>query len=330
MTRRVLVTGGGGVLGKAICRMLLERGDQLRSYARGEYPELTSMGVEVVRGDLCDGEVLRAAVKGMDMVIHTAARPGVWGSYRSYESVNLDGTRNVLDACRSGGVGKLVYTSSPSVVHGGGDQKGITEATPYPASHTSHYSATKARAEALVMAANGSELHTVSLRPHLIWGPGDNHLIPRLIARARSGRLRRIGDGTNEVDICYIDNAAHAHLLAADLLESEPERVGGKTYFISQGEPVRLWDFVDRVLSAAGLKPLEKSISARAAWVLGAVCEGVYGALRIKAEPPMTRFVAEQLSTSHWYDLSAAQRDLGYAPLVTTDEGLALLGKSFK
>lgn len=318
---RALVTGGGGFLGQAICRQLRERGDDVRSLARGDYPELASLGVEAVRGDITDLAAVARAMAGCDVVFHVAAKAGVWGPAAEYEQINLHGTRNVLAACREAGIQRLVYTSSPSVVHAGGDQEGINESTPYPASCATHYPRTKAAAEQEVIAANGPELATVSLRPHLIWGPGDNHLVPRLIDRARSGRLRRVGPGTNRVDVVYIDNAAEAHLLAADRL-SPGSPVAGKCYFISQGEPVNLWEFVNQILACADLPPLKKGVSLGTAKAIGGVLEAVYSLLGRRDEPPMTRFVAEQLGTSHWYDISAARRDLGYQPRVSTEEGL--------
>ena len=160
------------------------------------------------------------------------------------------------------------------------------------------------------------------LRPHLIWGPGDNHLVPRVIAK--SGRLKIVGSGKNLADTIYIDNAADAHILAAENLDKNPE-LSGNVYFISQGEPVPLWDMINAFLNAAGLGPVKGSISKRTAWLFGAAFEFFYKILRIKKEPPMTRFVAEELATSHWFDISAAKRDLGYSPRVSTKEGLKVL-----
>lgn len=321
----ILVTGGAGFLGGAIAGQLLARGVRVRAFQRSAAPELAARGVEIVQGDLTRADDVRRAVEGAGAVIHTAAKAGMWGDEAIYRAVNVEGTRHVIDACRATGCRKLVFTSSPSVVHAGGDQEGVDEGEPYPVRHQSHYSATKAEAERLVMAAHGDELHTASIRPHLIWGPGDPHLLPRLMDRARRGRLMRVGDGRNRVDVTYIDNAAYAHLLALDALMDNPGRVGGKTYFISQGEPVALWPFIDRLLAAGGLPPPRRSISHGAARRIGAFCEGVYKILGFKKEPPMTRFAADQLATSHWYDLTAARRDLSYRPLVSVDEGLARL-----
>ena len=328
--RVALVTGGGGFLGRAIADLLLQRGWRVRSYSRGDYPQLAASGVEVFRGDLCDAERLGRAVLGATTVFHVAARAGVGGQYREYHEANVVGTENVVAACQNSGVPFLIYTSSPSVVFAGRNIEGLDESIPYPAKHQSAYSATKAIAEQRVLAANSERLRTVALRPHLIWGPGDNHIAPRVIARARSGRLRIVGDGTNRVDITYVDNAAAAHLAAADALQNRPVIAAGKAYFISDGVPVNAWDFINEILACAGVPPVTRRISLPAARRIGAVLEFVYRALRIRGEPPMTRFLAEELATSHWFDISAARRDLGYSPVVDRAAGLARLRASLR
>lgn len=325
----VLITGGGGFLGTALCQALRSRGVKVRSYSRHSYPHLSEWGVECWSGDLADLSRLTQAVAGCDAVFHVAAKAGVWGPFREYYLTNVVGTSHVLTACRQHGVPKLIYTSSPSVVYAGGDECEITEAAPYPSRYLAHYPATKAAAEQLVLAANSPTLSTVALRPHLIWGPGDNHLLPRLIARARAGKLRRIGHGTNLVDTTYIDNAVQAHLAALESLHPGAA-CAGKAYFIANGEPWPLWTLIDRLLACAGLPPITRRISPGLAYGLGALCELVYGGLRLQAEPPMTRFVARQLATSHWFDLTAARRDVGYRPVVTVEEGLARLQAAWK
>ncbi len=317
-----LVTGGGGFLGRYIVEQLVARGDRVRSFSRGDYPELEAQGVETVRGDLCDAESVRRASEDIDAVFHTAAVPGVWGPWTLFHATNTLGTNNVLAACRAAGVRKLIFTSSPSVVYDGRPHQNANESLPYPTRYFCHYPHTKALAEKAVLAASGQNgLVTVSLRPHLIWGPRDRHLIPRIIQRAAAGRLRRVGDGKNLISVSYVENVAQAHLLACDAL-APGSPVAGRAYFINEPEPVNLWNFVNDLLRRAGLPAVTKSISARVAWPIGAALEGVYRVLRLPGEPPLTRFVASQLSTSHWYDVSAARRDFGYRPIVLMEEGL--------
>lgn len=321
---KALVTGGGGFLGSAIVRQLLARGDEVVSYSRGEYAELALLDVEQRRGDLTDLQALTEAASGCDIVFHVAAKAGVWGSFDEYHQANVLGTENVLAACRANSIKRLVYTSSPSVVFDGTDVNGGDESLPYPPHFEAHYPHTKAIAEQAVLAANSTELATVSLRPHLIWGPRDNHLVPRIISKARSGRLRRLGRRPCLVDTVYVDNAAEAHLNAADRLSPEAP-CAGRAYFISNGEPLPLWNMVNRILDAAGLPPVTRSISPTLAYKIGVVCESVWKLFRLSGEPPMTRFVAKELATAHWFDLSAARNDLGYRPKVTIDEGLKRL-----
>ncbi len=322
-----LVTGGGGFLGGAIVRMLRERGQEVRSFARNAYAHLNDADVEQVVGDLADPQAVEMAVADCDSVYHVAAKAGVWGHYRDFYSTNVVGTQNVLDACRKYAVRRLVYTSTPSVVCARGEMEGVDESVPYSSRFEAHYPSTKALAEQMVLAANGPDLATVALRPHLIWGPGDPHLIPRLLARARAGKLKRIGRGENKVDVTYVDNAAHAHVLAGGRLEPGSP-IAGKAYFVSNGQPVNLWDFINRILAVAEIPPVTKRVSFRMAWLAGAVMEGFYRLLCLRGEPPMTRFVARQLATSHWFDISAARRDLGYEPIVTTEEGLRRLAEA--
>lgn len=322
---KVLVTGGGGFLGGAIVRLLAERGTRVRTFSRRTYPELDALGAEQVEGDLADIEAVSGACEGIELVFHTAARPGVWGRYADFYDANTAGTLNVLAACRRNGVGRLVHTSSPSVVFDGSDQEGVDESAPYPAEFHAHYPHTKAMAEkAVVEAARAAAVRAVALRPHLIWGPGDRHLVPRILKRA--GSLRRIGTGENRVDTIYIDNAAEAHLLAAEALRDRPE-ISGRVYFISQDEPVPLWDMVDAILAAGGLPPVRGTMSPGTARRIGAALEWVHQTFRLPGEPRLTRFVVDELSTAHWFDIGAARRDLGYAPRVSTEEGLRRLGE---
>jgi len=321
---QVLVTGGGGFLGRAIVDHLLAAGFAVRSFARGDYPELRQRGVKVIRGDLTDPEAVKRACDGCAVVFHNAAKAGVWGDFDSFYRPNVVGVKNILAACRSVGVGRLVFTSSASVVFGDADMEGADESVPYPAHPRSPYTATKAEGERLVLTANSPALRTLSLRPHLIWGPGDTQIITRILAQARAGKILRVGDGKNIIDTTYIDNAAAAHLLAAAALRDNPH-ASGRAYFISNGEPVNLWDFVNRILAMAGIPPVRRGIPKSVAVLLGTVIEKIHLTLKLEGEPRMTRFLAEELSTSHWFDISAARRELKYEPQVSMEEGLRRL-----
>jgi len=325
---KALVTGGGGFLGLAIVRQLINRGDRVVSFSRGEYPQLAELGVEQRRGDLSDLNALVDAAKGCDVVFHVAAKAGIWGEFKEYYQANVAGTENVIAACRVHSIDRLVYTGSPSVVFDGSDVEGGDESLPYPSHYEAHYPHSKAIAEKAVLAANSHALATVSLRPHLIWGPGDNHLVPRIVAKGRAGALRRIGHSPCLVDTVFVENAAEAHLNAADRL-APGAPPAGKAYFISNGEPIPLWDMVNHILAAAGLPPVTRHVPPSLAYAAGAVCEVVWKTMNLSGEPPMTRFVANELSTSHWFDISAARRDLGYTPRISIEQGLKLLRDSF-
>ncbi len=325
--RRVLVTGGGGFLGGAIVRYLVADGTAVRSFSRGQYAELEALGVEQVQGDLTDLDAVREACRDVESVFHVAAKAGVWGEYASFYGPNVTGTENIITACRECGVQRLIYTSSPSVVFDSGDMEGADETVPYPKSYHAAYPHTKALAEHMVLTAAKEGLPAVALRPHLIWGPGDNHLVPRILARA--SRLRRVGDGSNRVDTIYIDNAAWAHVLAEKQLRKNAE-LTGRVYFISQDDPIPLWEMVDHILAADRKPPITRSIPPAMALMVGTLCEVIYKLLRISSEPPMTRFVARELATSHWFNIQAAKSDLGYEPIVSTEEGLRRLADWLK
>lgn len=325
--RKILVTGGGGFLGGAIVRFLISEGEKVRSFSRRHYSELEALGVEQIQGDLSDIKKVTSACQDVEAVFHVAAKPGVWGPYETFYLPNVVGTENIISACKSCGVQRLIYTSSPSVIFDGTDMDGVDESVPYPSSYHAPYPQTKAVAEYKVLEAAKAGLPAIALRPHLIWGPGDNHLVPRIIQRAH--RLRQVGDGANLVDTIYIDNAALAHVLAEKKLRDNPD-LSGRVYFISQDEPIALWEMVNRILAAAGKPPVKRRISPGKALMAGSVLEIVYKLLRIKAEPPITRFVASELATSHWFNIQAAKTDLGYKPLISTDEGFKRLEEWLK
>ncbi len=328
---KILVTGGGGFLGQALCRGLVERGHEVLSFNRGYYPALAALGVGQIRGDLADANAVRHAAAGVDAVFHNAAKAGAWGSYDSYFQANVVGTRNVLDACRAHGIGRLVYTSTPSVTHRATHPvEGLgADEVPYGEDFQAPYAATKAIAEQEVLAANGPELATVALRPRLIWGPGDNQLLPRIVERAKAGRLALVGDGRNLVDSTYIDNAAQAHFDAFEHL-AIGSACAGRAYFISNGEPWPMEDLVNALLRAAGAPEVHRHIPLRVAYAAGAAAEKLWPLLKRKGEPPMTRFLAEQLATTHWYSMAPAQRDFGYVPRVSMDDGLRRVAEAWR
>ena len=325
---KVLVTGGGGFLGRALCRALLAEGHEVASFQRSHSPALEAMDVRQVLGDLADAAAVHAACAGQEAVLHNAAKAGAWGSYAEYFAANVTGTRNVLAAMRAHGIGRLVYTSTPSVTHSGRTpvEGGNEINTPLGTKFKAPYPATKLIAENEVLAANGPDLATVALRPRLIWGPDDTQLLPRLVERAKAGRLRFVAGGHNLMDTTYVENAARAHVLALNAL-APGAACAGKAYFISNGEPRPVRRIVNDMLQAAGVAPVEASLPYGLAYAAGAVLEAAWTLLPLRGEPPLTRFLAEQLSTPHWYDISAAARDFGYRPTVSMDEGLQRLAQ---
>jgi nucleoside-diphosphate-sugar epimerase len=324
---KALVTGAGGFLGSAITRQLLSRGDEVNTFQRRSYPLLEKLGAKQFHGDLTDSNALSKAIAGCDIVFHVAAKVGVWGDYEDFHKVNVSGTENVVNQCRKHNVSKLVYTCSPSVVFDGRNDEGINETAPYSVRYLSHYPKTKAIAEKIVLSANSPKLATVSLRPHLIWGPGDPHLIPKILASAKKGKLRLVGDGRNLVDSTYIDNAAASHLNAADKLHYN-SACSGRAYFISNGEPLPIGDLIKKILDAGHISQEVKTIRPKDAYYMGGMMELVYKLLRVKKQPIVTRFIALEMSTAHWFDISAAKTDIDYEPIIAIDEGMRRLEAS--
>jgi nucleoside-diphosphate-sugar epimerase len=325
---RVLVTGGGGFLGSELARQLLAEDIEVLVLGRRFYPHLPAEICQV-RADIRDAPAVSDAFSGCDAVFHAAAVPGIWGPASMFRAINVRGTENVINACLDNHIDKLIFTSSPSVVFAGGDMENSDESVPYPNHYLSEYARTKAEAERLVLESNGhSGLLTVALRPHLIWGAGDPHLVPRLLKRARSGRLVQVGRGHNKVDLVHVKNAARAHIQAWRALGENPAKVAGRCYFISDRQPVRLWGWVDELLKSVGLPTVRRSVPLGAAYAAGAMLEAVYGLFGIDKEPPMTRFLAQQLGTSHYFNISRAVEDFGYRPVMPPEEGFRELIRS--
>jgi len=314
-----LVTGGTGFLGRRLVERLLAAGRSVTVLGRTPAPELEARGVRFICASLDDADAVRGACKGIESVFHAAAKVGVWGRYNDFFRTNVLGTRALVEGCRVHGVRRLIYTSTPSVVYNGHDIAGADESLPLTTDCPSPYPLTKALAEREVLAANSATLRTIALRPHLVWGVGDPHLVPRVLARARAGRLRIIGSGRNRVDMVHVENVVDAHLLAEKA--GEP----GRAYFITNGEPVVLWDWINQLLLALGEPPVTKKLSLGAATAAGAICEVLWSVLPLRTEPPLSRFVAAELAKDHWFDVSAARRDLGYTPRISMAVGTAEL-----
>lgn len=323
---KVLVTGGGGFLGRYIVEQLLEQSHQVHIVGRRDQPDLVAQGVQVHQVDLSTGKDLSTLCAGVDAVFHVAAKAGFWGDYQDYYASNVQATENLLQAAQAAGVTDFIYTSTPSVVFSGEPFTGQNESLPYGKNWLCAYAQTKAIAEEKVLLANRYDFRTTALRPHLIWGKGDNHLIPRVIAKAKAGKLRQVGDGNSLVDITHVADAARAHLLAWDALKDG--RASGKAYFLSQGEPVNLWNWINDLLSRLDIPTIEKQVSLSAAYRIGAIAEFVYKLFRLSGEPPMTRFVATELGKSHYFSIENARKDLGYEPQISMEAGLTELVNS--
>ncbi|MEX0325353.1 MAG: NAD-dependent epimerase/dehydratase family protein [Puniceicoccaceae bacterium] len=310
---KILVTGGGGFLGRYIVRELIGAGHRVVSLQRSAHPDLEELGVTVVCGSLLDTDAVRTALSGCQAVIHTAAKAGVWGSRSDFFATNVDGTRELLHLMNEEGADKLVYCSSPSVVFNGGSFNGADESLPYGCNWHCPYPESKALAEQMVLAwGREGRGRVIALRPHLMWGIGDPHVLPPVIRRSEAGRLRIVGDGKNRIDMTRVENSARAHLLALQALE-KPSAVN-RPYFLSQGQPVVLWEWLNDILKGLGMPQLQKRISHSAAFRIGGICEFAWRLLGKESIPPMTRFVAQQMAKSHWFSIEAARRELDYRP----------------
>ncbi|MDR1906674.1 MAG: NAD-dependent epimerase/dehydratase family protein [Puniceicoccales bacterium] len=322
---KVLVTGGGGFLGCYIVELLQKRGYSVRIVGRRRQPILESRGVECIKGDISFQRDAERAVQGVDAVFHVAGRTSIDMKFLDYYNAHVIGTENIVRACKSYGVSKLVHTSTPAVVFNGRGFSGCDESLPLCKHYHWYYSRTKALAEEYVLKNNSEDLKTVAIRPHLMLGEGDPHLIPTIIHNVKKGKLKIVGEGKNLVDITFVDNAAHAHLLAFDALETG--KACGKAYFIGQERPVNLWEFINTILKNVGFPSVKKRVTFRHAYFFGAFAEHWYRMFRRSKMPPMTRALAVALSKDHYFSHKRAHEDLGYRPRVTIEEGLTSLIK---
>jgi len=318
---RILVTGGGGFVGFALIKRLKTEGYEVSSFSRQKYSFLEELGIKQFNGNLSSYESVLDATRDMDLVFHVAAKAGFWGSYKEYYEANVLGTDNIIKACQKSKVKKLIFTSSASVVFGGEAIENGNTSLPYPNIPLNHYTATKALSEQAVIDANCDSLKTISLRPHIIWGPGDRHIIPRLLDRAKTGKLQQIGNGKNFVDTIFIDNFIDAQLLAMKALDDN-HACRGKAYFVTNAEPVLLWVFLNDILKKAQLQPVSRSISQRTALIIAKVLTGFHHLLLPNKEPVLTSFLVKELSESHYFDISDTMKDLGYTPEISLEEGL--------
>ena len=317
---KILVTGGKGFLGTSIVHRLLELGHQVETLSRSTGSKKNST-VKHHQLDLSKKVLNFEQFKGIECIFHTAAKAGIDGRYNDYYTANYLGTKNILNLAKDIGVKYFIYTSSPSVVFSGKPISDGNEKLSYVSNRVSPYSHTKALAEEAVLHANNNTFLSTSLRPHLIWGENDPHLLPKVISRHKNRKLKIVGEGNNQVDLTHIDNVVHAHILAFDaLLEGYP--LGGKAYFISQNEPVKLWDWLNSIFRDLNLDPIYNRISFPKAYCAGAFLEILWKILRLKNDLPMSRFVACQLAHDHWFSTESAKSDFGYEPIISMSEAM--------
>jgi len=310
---KVLVTGATSLLGRATVERLTERGHAVTVFQRGA----SGLPVAERRGDVRAPADVDLAVEGQEAVIHLAAKVAVTGDWTDFEQINIKGTANVIDGARRAGIERIVHVSSPSVVHAGSPLVGAGAGRADPTSTRGHYATSKAEAELLALEASSPELAIVAIRPHLVWGPGDEQLVGRIVDRARSGRLALIGTGLALIDSTYIDNAADA-LVAA--LDAAP-RLAGRALVVSNGEPRTVRELVGRIVESAGMKPPRRSVPSRLAFGGGLLVERIWDRGSRDGDPPMTSFLAEQLSTAHWFDQRDTRAALHWTPSVSIEAG---------
>ncbi len=321
---RVLLTGGSSLLGAGVARVLRARGDDVRVLQRRPAPVAAELGLTEHLAELSDAAAVARALEGVEAVIHLAARVGVVGSAGQFHATNVVGTRTVLDAARTAGVSRFVFISSPSVAHSGSALAGTGADAANPTSAKGHYSRSKAQAELDVLSADAPGFVTIAIRPHLIWGPGDTQLVGRIVDRARSGRLALVGGGRALIDTTYIDNAVDAVVAALDHAPAGH----GQAFVISNGEPRTVDELFERICSAGGVPAPTRSVPRSLAWAGGALAEGVWRLGRRTDDPPMTRFLASQLATAHWFDQRRARMVLDWSPRVSLEQGFALLAQA--
>lgn len=319
---RVLVTGASGLLGRAVAAEVLAAGHEVRCFQRR--PSGVA-GADDLLGSVTDPDAVAAAVRGQDAVVHLAAKVSLAGDPAEFDRVNVDGTRNVVDAAGTEGIRKFVQVSSPSVAHAGSSITGDDALVADPRRARGDYARTKAEAELLALAADADDFRVVAVRPHLVWGPGDTQLVERVVERARRGRLPLLDSGAALIDTTYIDNAASA--IAAAL--ARVDAIHGRSYVVTNGEPRPVAELLAGICVAAGVTPPRWRVPASVARAAGSVIETAWRVKPGADEPPMTRFLAEQLSTAHWFDQRRTRADLQWTPAVSLDEGFRRLAAHY-
>ena len=321
------MTGTGSLLLGGIASELVRRGDEVVCLQRRPAGFEGHENVHEVLADIRDADAVALAAQGCDAIIHGAARVGVVGSRKDFHETNVLGTGNILRAAEQQNISRLVFVSTPSVAHTGESLIGASAGKAEIGRSHSYYAESKAIAEELVLSARNNHLAVVAIRPHLVWGPGDTQLVGRIVDRAANGRLAVIGTGNALVDSTYIDNAISAHIAALDALHIG-SACDGKAYVISNAEPRTVNDLMRSMCDAAGVPFEPRHLSLRIGVRLGSLIERLWPLMR-SSEPPITRFIAEQLGTAHWFDQRAVQQDLQWAPNVTIDEGFERLTQWF-
>jgi 2-alkyl-3-oxoalkanoate reductase len=324
---RVLVTGATGMLGRGVAQALADRGDRVTVLQR--HP--ARLGLPEVLTDISDAESVRRAVSNQDAVIHLAAKVNVVGPEAEYERVNVQGTRAIVNACVTAGVRRLVHVSSPSVAHAGNSLIGRGADPANPVAARGPYARSKAAAELIALGADRGQLAVVAVRPHLVWGPGDTMLVARVVNRARRGRLPLIGSGTALMDSTYVVNAVEALVAALDRCVA----ARGQALVVTNGEPRPVAELLAALCRAAGAPEPTRHVPVRLARVSGTLVESLWGLTqhlrpgRFDDDPPLTRFLVEQMSTAHWFDQRQARQLLQWRPRVSLDEGFAELQRWF-
>ncbi|MBO3096404.1 NAD-dependent epimerase/dehydratase family protein [Cellulomonas dongxiuzhuiae] len=324
---RVLVTGASGLLGRTTAAHVRDAGHDVRTFQRR--PSGVD-GVHDVLGSVTDPDDVDRAVRGVDALVHLAAKVSLTGDAADFRRVNVDGTRTLLDAAARHGVTDVVHVSSPSVAHTGTAIVGQDASPADPRHAHGAYARTKAEAERLALGADG-RLRVVAVRPHLVWGPGDEQLVARIVERARAGRLPLLGHGAALIDTTYLDNAASALVAALHRLADDDGVVRGQAYVVTNGEPRTVAEMLAGICAAAGVPAPTRRVPGAVARAAGGAVEAAWARLPLRSadgEPPMTRFLAEQLSTAHWFDQRRTRADLRWRPEVSVDEGLLRLAQA--